>query len=277
DAAGNVYLACFSSSNAFKITPGGTITEIIDPTGDGTNNLHWPGGIAVDSLGNVFTTSTTNSGQPEWVFKITPGGVITTFFDPAVGDGVNACLTGIFGIATDPSDNVYVPCTNSHNVFKITPAGTATQILDSTGDGAGNTLGFPHHVATDTGGNLYVVGFNSRNVFKVEPLGAITEIIDSTGDGAGSTLSQPERAAVSSSGDVYVTGGGSNNAFEIGPGLPELSVAPLIPGAELETVEVDVDLTTNGNSIAATTFSIDYDESCLSFDDTDGDADNIPD
>ena len=113
DAAGNVYVACFSSGNVFKIVPGGTVTEIIDATGDGAHNLHWPGGVAVDSLGNVFTTSTTNSGQPEWVFKITPGGVITTFFDPAIGDGVNVCLTGIFGIATDPSDNVYVPCTNS--------------------------------------------------------------------------------------------------------------------------------------------------------------------
>ncbi len=56
-----------------------------------------------------------------------------------------------------------------------------------------------------------------------------------------------------------------------------MSVAPLIPGAELETVDVDVDLATNGASVAATTFSIDYDQSCLSFDDTDGDADNIPD
>ena len=37
------------------------------------------------------------------------------------------------------------------------------------------------------------------------------------------------------------------------------------------------DLTTNASSVAATAFSIDYDESCLSFDDTDGDADNIPD
>ena len=130
---------------------------------------------------------------------------------------------------------------------------------------------------SDAAGNVYVVGFNSRNVFKIEPSGAITEIIDSTGDGAGNTLSQPEVAAVSGSGDVYLAGGGSDNAFEIGSADPELSVAPLIPGAELETVDVDVDLTTNGSSIAATAFSIDYDESCLSFDDTDGDADNIPD
>ncbi len=60
-------------------------------------------------------------------------------------------------------------------------------------------------------------------------------------------------------------------------GPPELSVAPLIPGAELETVDVDVDLATSGNAIAATAFSVDYDETCLSFDDTDGDADDIPD
>lgn len=58
---------------------------------------------------------------------------------------------------------------------------------------------------------------------------------------------------------------------------PELSIAENTPAAELETVEVDVELTSNSASVAATTFSVDYDETCLSFDDTDADADNIPD
>ena len=65
--------------------------------------------------------------------------------------------------------------------------------------------------------------------------------------------------------------------LQSGESNPELAVAPLIPAAELETVDVDVELTTNGASIAATAFSIDYDETCLSLDDTDGDADDIPD
>ncbi len=41
DSSGNVYVTGGYSHNAFKITPGGTITEIIDATGDaGGKNLN---------------------------------------------------------------------------------------------------------------------------------------------------------------------------------------------------------------------------------------------
>lgn len=65
--------------------------------------------------------------------------------------------------------------------------------------------------------------------------------------------------------------------FTTGPSSPELSIATEIPAAELETVDVEVELATNGASIAGTAFSLDYDEACLVFDDTDADADGIPD
>jgi hypothetical protein len=35
DGSGNVYVAGAVSDNAFKITPGGVITQIIDTSGDG--------------------------------------------------------------------------------------------------------------------------------------------------------------------------------------------------------------------------------------------------
>ncbi|MCH8170309.1 MAG: SBBP repeat-containing protein [Bacteroidetes bacterium] len=38
DGSGNVYVTGFNTDNAFKITPGGVITEIIDATGDGAGN-----------------------------------------------------------------------------------------------------------------------------------------------------------------------------------------------------------------------------------------------
>ncbi len=59
---------------------------------------------------------------------------------------------------------------------------------------------------------------------------------------------------------------------------PELSIATAIPAAEDETVGAGIDLAASGSSIAATTFSIDYDQGCLFFDDTDFDPlDGIPD
>ena len=59
---------------------------------------------------------------------------------------------------------------------------------------------------------------------------------------------------------------------------PELSIATTIPGAESEAVDVALDFSANGSQIVASAFSVDYDETCLSFDDTDvSPADGIPD
>ena len=44
------------------------------------------------------------------------------------------------GIAVDGAGNVYVAGVNSENAFQIEPDGTITEIIDTTGDGAGNTL-----------------------------------------------------------------------------------------------------------------------------------------
>ncbi len=99
-----------------------------------------------------------------------------------------------------------------------------TEIIDSTDDGTGNSLGAPRRVAADAGGNVFVAGESSNNAFKITPGGTITEIIDSTGDGAGNILDSPRGVAVDGGGNVFVTGSGSDNAFKIGGvAIPTLS------------------------------------------------------
>jgi hypothetical protein len=68
DGAGNVYVAELGiGSEAFKITPGGVVTRIIDATGDGAGNpLNGIRGIAVDGVGNVYVVG----GNSQNVFKI---------------------------------------------------------------------------------------------------------------------------------------------------------------------------------------------------------------
>jgi len=97
-------------------------------------------------------------------------------------------------------------------------AQTITEIIDATGDGAGNLLTGPRGIAVDSFDNVYVVGANSNRAFKITPGGVITEIINATGDGAGNPLNEPREIAVDGSGNVYVTGGSSDNAFKITPG-----------------------------------------------------------
>ncbi|MEZ5215129.1 MAG: hypothetical protein R2715_00730 [Ilumatobacteraceae bacterium] len=54
---------------------------------------------------------------------------------------------------------------SSRNVFRVSPAGVITEIIDATGDGAGNRSADPR-VAVDGAGNVYVTGVFSDNVFR---------------------------------------------------------------------------------------------------------------
>ena len=92
-------------------------------------------------------------------------------------------MDGPHATAVDSNDNVFVTGNDSDNVFKVTPGGVVSVILDATGDGQGNPLDNPTGIATDPAGNVYVNGYFSSNVFRVTPAGGVTEIMDSTGDG----------------------------------------------------------------------------------------------
>ena len=204
-------------------------TEILTSAGDGTHTYVGGAGLAIDSVGNVYAAGLSNSN----VFKITPGGVITQIMD-ATGDGTNA-LDRAQGLAVDGNDNVYVTGQTSNNVFRIADPGasscstsgspcTITQIMDSSGDGSGNTLGTPLAVVADSAGNIYVGGgFGSDNVFKINTPGTcstggtpctITEIMDATGDST-NALSQVGALGVDGSGDILVVGSASDNVFKI--------------------------------------------------------------
>ena len=55
DGRDNVYVTGEYSNNVLRITPGGTISQVLDFTGDGLGNILWrPRGIAADATGNVY-------------------------------------------------------------------------------------------------------------------------------------------------------------------------------------------------------------------------------
>ena len=91
----------------------------------------------------------------------------------------------------DAAGNVYVAGATSDNVFKITPLGVITEIIDAAGDGAGNPLDNPRDIAVAPDGTVYVAGVNSDNVFRITPAGTISEILDATGDGMGNPFDNP--------------------------------------------------------------------------------------
>ncbi len=88
------------------------------------------------------------------------------------------------------------------------------EIIDSTGDGAGNSLDLPIGIARDAWGNTYVIGEYSANAFKITPSGVITEIIDRYRVGVGNFFVSPKGIAVDSAGNVYVVAAYSSNAVK---------------------------------------------------------------
>ena len=114
------------------------------------------------------------------------------------------------GLAVDATGNVFVSGTDSDNVFKIPLSDPIEEIIDASGDGAGNPLDRPWGITTDASENVYVAGLDSDNVFRITPGGLIAEIIDATGDAAGNPLESPADVVVDSLGNVFVAGFGSD-------------------------------------------------------------------
>lgn len=113
--------------------------------------------------------------------------------------------------------------------------------------------------------------------------GQVIEILPDdigAGDGFGHAVSIDDGYALIGAidDDDAVSGSGSAYVFDIDPPTaPFLSVPISLPGVVDESVEVPVILNTDTARITGTTFSIDYDASCLDFDPTDSDLDGIPD
>ena len=135
----------------------------------------------------------------------------------STGDGAGNTLSSPEGLVVAPCGTIYVAGGGSNNVFRISPAGLVTQVLDGTGDGT-NPMTGPTGLALDASGNVFVSCVFSNNVFRVTPTGVVTQVMDATGDGLGNTLSRPRGLAVDASGNLLVAGQLSNNAFRVTPG-----------------------------------------------------------
>ena len=101
----------------------------------------------------------------------------------------------------------------SCNVFRITPGGVITEIIDWTGDGLGTWLEGPEGVAVDGAGNVFVNDYEGDRLFRIATGGAITEILEDLVD----HLDGPMGIVADIQGNVYTSCYHSYNAFRIAP------------------------------------------------------------
>jgi hypothetical protein len=204
DAAGNAYVASVRTDSVFRITPTGAVMEIYKSVvGAGSLLLEGPTDVVVDQTGDVYVVDS----ESNRVVKLHAGSA-TVLMD-ATGDGagnVFGCAASnlICDLEIDGAGNLYVAGQESDNVFRISPGGVVTEIIDAAGDGAGNPFSFPQQIAVDGAGTVYVVA-GSGNIFRITSGGTVSVFVDGTG-GVGSVFAAAGSLEVDSNGNVYAGG-----------------------------------------------------------------------
>ena len=239
---------CFGlgCGTVFKITPTGTVTTLHSfDFADGAN----PNAPLVQATDGNFYGSTVNGGASSncsdacgTVFKITPGGTLTTLHSFDFTDGrapfgglVQATNGYLYGTAVNggATSNCSIGC---GTVFKITPGGTLTTLHDFDGtDGAYPFAGLVQATDGDLYGTTFSGGASSNcsggcgTVFKITPGGTLTTLhsFDFT-DGA-----YPQAGLVQATdGDFYGTTSGNSSTGLTNYG----TVFKITPGGTLTTL-----------------------------------------
>ena len=193
-------------------------------------------GIAVDSAGNVYFTS---SSQPV-AFKLDDGGTLTRVagtgspgFSGDGGAGTSSQLSGNpQGVAVDGAGNLYIADCGNHRIRRVAPNGKITTVAGTgspgfSGDGGPATaaqLNYPHGVKADAFGNLYIADTNNQRVRKMDPNGIITTVAGSgtpgfSGDGTPATsaqLNSPYDVATDTPGNLYIADQGNYRIRRVG-------------------------------------------------------------
>jgi uncharacterized protein (TIGR03437 family) len=237
DTAGNIFIADANNNRVRVVTPNGIINTVAGnglvgaplAFGDGglanQANLHLPGGVAVDSSGNLYIADTGDN----LIRKVNTAGIISTIAGDSLpgykGDGAAATSAEVHGpqdVAVDSSGNVYIADTGNAYIRKITVkdgninfiAGNGT--VGYSGDGGAATsagLIEPYSIAVDSSGNVYFAEPESGRIREITVSnGNISTVVGTgvlgfAGDGGPGNKAQVHQAsgvAADSSGNLYI-------------------------------------------------------------------------
>ena len=247
DSSGNTYFSSPGQNMVFKADAAGVVTLLAGTgqagfSGDGglatSAQLYSPQGVAVDSSGNVYIADYNNFR----IRKVSSAGTIAT----VAGNGACCGYTGdggaatsaeiglVYGLAFDPSGNLYLTDIENDVVRKVASSGNITTVAGNgtfgyAGDGGPATsaeLREPFGVAADASGNVYIADTYSYRVRRVSASGTIATVAGTGnccygGDGGAATsalLSVPDGLALDSSGNLYIADSGNNRIRKVSSG-----------------------------------------------------------
>jgi sugar lactone lactonase YvrE len=250
DSVGNLYIAD-TVNNRIREVSNGVITTVagggsgqtIGDNGPATSaSIYSPYGVAVDSVGNLYITDTSNN-----LIRKVSNGVITTVagslpvypagpgVGPLSGDNgdngpaTSALLSDPEGVAVDSAGNLYIAETANSRVRKVsngvitTVAGNGTEgFSGDNGPAISAQLNGPQGVAVDSAGNLYIADKGNSRIRKVSN-GVITTVAGNgtpgysgdNGPATGAQLAGPWGVAVDSTGNLYIADGFFGNSDTI--------------------------------------------------------------
>lgn len=168
------------------------------------------GGMDLDADGNIYMADfgATLGGNPRGteVFKITPGGVVSSF-----ASGLN----GASGNDFDAEGNLFQSSIAGGFVSKISPTGSVSQ----------HASGFQGPVGVVVGdqGELFVCNCSNNTISRVSPDGIVSTFAESP------LMNCPNGIDMDPSGNLYVASFNSNNLVKISP-EGQLSVLATLPG-----------------------------------------------
>lgn len=225
DGTGVLYIADADNHVIRKIEAPGIVSTHAGLGTPGTANgaaasaqFENPGGVAVDSVGNVFVADKGN----HVIRKIDTGGNVTTFAGqmdiPGFADntGTLAQFNQPSDIGIDGSDNLYVADLVNNRIRKITPAAVVTTLAGQAAPGFTDNTGAlaqfdqPRALDVDGAGNVYVASLGNDAIRKVTSAGVVTTLSgDGTaglvnGAGVSARFNDPSGVAVDSAGNVYI-------------------------------------------------------------------------
>ena len=213
DSSGNLYIADTANLRIRKVAPSGIITTV---GGNGTPPIlivrrgvpatsagMIPGGLTIDSSGNIYFADTAISR----IRRISASGIITTVAGKGTagysGDGgaaTAAMLKNPSAVVADGSGNLYISDSLNHRIRRVDAAGIITTVAGNgtpgySGDGGAATaasLNTPADVAVDSSGNIYIADTLNYRIRKVDPSGVISTVAGNgsslySGDGGPAT------------------------------------------------------------------------------------------
>jgi uncharacterized repeat protein (TIGR03803 family) len=223
-----------NAGTIFKMTPGGVLTTLVEFTPGGSSNQGEDpyGRLVQGSDGNFYGTTLLGPGtlDPGTVFKMTPAGVLTTLVAFTGNGPTNKGIRPYAGLLQASDGNFYGTTSSGATysggtVFKMTPAGVLTTLVEFTNNQAANTGAFPQAALVQgNDGNLYGTtaagGVTAGNgtIFKMTFAGSLTTLVEFSGNGASNKGSAPYAGLVQASdGNFYgtTTLGGANNSGTI--------------------------------------------------------------